>query len=101
MTRDELASHVDSTIAEARQRFLASSVKYELSPNEQSFERASIGSMLVGLREEILDSINYGVMLDILIQRRIADLTAAGMFDVRPGEDYVAALSRECGVEVG
>lgn len=43
--------------------------KYALSPDEQGFERATVGTMIVGLQEEVLDLINYAAMIQVLIDR--------------------------------
>lgn len=46
--------------------------QYQVSPSEQRFESYSLPEMLTGLREELLDVINYAVMTDILVQRKLA-----------------------------
>jgi hypothetical protein len=93
MTREELAAHAAKTIALAQSRFLGVGAdQYQISEDEQSFERSSIPTMLRGLREELIDTMNYITMLDILIQRRLVALGEP----VETGEDYVTALNREC-----
>lgn len=51
----------------AAARILGAGKKYEISENEQGFERSTVGTMLVGLREELLDVINYAAMISLLI----------------------------------
>jgi hypothetical protein len=98
VTRDELADYAENTIRMSRERFTGvGAVKYQITPDEQAFERSSIAVMLAGLREELLDQINYIVMTDILIQRRLAQLAQADELSLAPGEDYVDALNREVG----
>jgi hypothetical protein len=95
MRRDELADYAEQTIRTARDRFTGVGAdRYQISENEQSFERESIGTLLTGLREELIDQINYIVMLDIRIQQTLAALGALGWDVPQPGEDYVAAVNR-------
>ena len=62
-------------IAKARERFLGvGAAQYQISETEQSFERSTVGTMLVGKIEEQVDDLNYSTMLDILIERRLAAL---------------------------
>ncbi len=98
MTRDELADYAENTIRMARDRFTGvGAVKYQITPTEQAFERSTIPVMLAGLREELLDQINYIVMTDILIQRSLEYLASCGLYALKEGEDYVDALNREVG----
>lgn len=60
-------------IESSRGRFLGvGAEQYQISETEQSFERSTIGTMLVGLSEELVDQINYAAMIEILISRRFA-----------------------------
>lgn len=69
------AIKIDKVIASARGRFLGvGAEQYQISENEQSFERSTVGTMLVGLDEELVDQINYAVMIDILVDRRLRQL---------------------------
>jgi hypothetical protein len=70
-SEDFLAPIVDK----ARERFLGvGAEQYQISETEQSFERSTVGTMLVGKIEEVVDDLNYSTMIDILIERRLADL---------------------------
>jgi hypothetical protein len=51
------------------QRMLDAAKKYEVNPDLQSFETTTSGVMLAGLREELLDVINYCAMIDELMSR--------------------------------
>lgn len=51
------------------QRMLAAASKYEVNPDLQSFETTTPGVMLVGLREELLDAVNYCAMIEELLDR--------------------------------
>lgn len=67
-----IGASTDAVIAEAKGRFLGvGAEQYQLSETEQSFERSTIGTMLVGMSEELVDQVNYAVMIDILIGRRL------------------------------
>ncbi len=66
--RDEVAA----VIAKAKERFLGvGAEQYQISETEQAFERSTIGTMLVGMDEELVDQINYACMIDVLICRRL------------------------------
>lgn len=78
----------DAIIAKARGRFLGvGAEQYQISETEQSFERSTVGTMLVGLIEELVDHVNYAVMTDILAGRRLDAIVGDG---VDPGSAYGA-----------
>lgn len=106
MRSDELAERVATTVADAQARIIGvGAEQYDDGSGTQKFERKSVPDMLGMLREELLDSINYAVMLDVLAQRRIEELDAAGRAELEAAEadnlptkdecrDYAADLSR-------
>jgi hypothetical protein len=68
------AEQLDAVVKRSRERFLGvGAEQYQISETEQSFERSTIGTMLVGKIEELVDDLNYAVMLDILISREIGE----------------------------
>lgn len=70
LSREEALAPV---VARARGRLLGvGAEQYQISETEQSFERSTVGTMLVGKIEEQVDDLNYSTMLDILIERRLA-----------------------------
>lgn len=52
------------------QRMMGAASKYEVDENTQSFELSDIDTMLIGLREELLDVVNYCAMIDTLAERQ-------------------------------
>lgn len=73
------AECVDPIVSSVRSRFLGVGAdQYQISETEQSFERSTVGTMLVGLIEELIDQINYAAMIDILTTRRLAALPLGG-----------------------
>lgn len=70
---DKLEPEFLSIARAAKARILGAGKKYQISENEQGFERSTVGTMLVGLQEELLDVINYAAMISLLIG---ADLDA-------------------------
>lgn len=114
-----------NTIRELGRRMLGAAGKYEVDEDTQSFELAGIDTMLVGLREELLDVVNYCAMLDTLAQREGMGFTSMlrlklrmtagdalrGAVEVemnrrnRPGSapagDYVTLLGQKTGMDHG
>lgn len=80
------AEYIAATVEACRGRFLGTGTKYQISEDEQSFERSSIGTMLKGKREELQDGVNYAVMLDVLAERNNDDLD----------EDFILRLRQYC-----
>lgn len=80
------AEYIAATVEACRGRFLGTGTKYQISEDEQSFERSSIGTMLKGKREELQDGVNYAVMLDVLAERNNDDLDA----------DFILRLRQYC-----
>jgi hypothetical protein len=59
----------EQAVTDLGQRMLGAAEKYEVNPNLQSFETTTAGVMLLGLREELLDTVNYCAMIDELMGR--------------------------------
>jgi hypothetical protein len=75
----ELADRVEETIREARSRIVGvGREQYEDSETRQRFESYTLSEMLTGMREEVIDIINYAVMLDELVQIRLEQLAEKG-----------------------
>lgn len=74
--------------------------QYQVSPDEQRFESYSLPEMLTGLREELLDVINYAVMTDILVQRKLANLKGAdNTVDSKPVDAPPSPESVACAIK--
>jgi hypothetical protein len=111
----------DETIAALGDRMMVAAAKYEVEPDLQSFEMSSVDVMLIGLREELLDVVNYCAMTDHLAQksgegymgevryrlRRLADNVMADLISIemhrqnqpeaKPVKDYLALLGEQTG----
>lgn len=105
------------------ERMMGAASKYEVDENTQSFELSDIDTMLIGLREELLDVVNYCAMIDKLAERQgqgeMSDVRfklrrAAGSAlrnavelemtrrlqpEHQPATDYVTLLSRQTGMD--
>lgn len=101
MTPEELANHcadyarensvigigAADRVAEAcAGRIREAAAKYQVAPDVQGFELATVGTMLAGLREEVLDQINYLAMVEELVRRLL------GSEEAVPGEDLYGSL---------
>lgn len=76
----ELADRVEETIREARSRIVGvGQDQYSLEGDEvQRFERRSLAELITELRAEVIDQINWAVMMDVMLQRRLEQLAELG-----------------------
>jgi hypothetical protein len=75
----ELSERVKATVEEAQSRIMGvGREQYEDEDTKQRFESYTLTEMLTGMREEVIDTINYCVMMDELLQRRLAQLAEKG-----------------------
>lgn len=111
------------------ERIIASAGKYEVDEDTQAFELSTVGTMAIGLREELLDVVNYCAMIQhltergdptyteklmgiycntiardavsslLLIQGRLDSMIRKGEFTPNPGKTYVDQLSVDTGVD--
>lgn len=65
------------------QRMLDSADKYEVDEDTQAFELSDIDTMLIGLREELLDAVNYCAMIDELAARQGMAITDTARYRMR------------------
>lgn len=89
----EIRERLAPFLALAASRFLGvGAEQYQISETEQSFERASIGTMLVGAIEEVVDLANYAAMLDILIGRELAAIETGDVSNADDGNGTLAVV---------
>ena len=75
----ELSERVKATVEEAQSRIMGvGREQYEDEDTKQRFESYTLTEMLTGMREEVIDTINYCVMMDELLQRRLEQLAERG-----------------------
>lgn len=66
----ELADEVEKTIREARSRIVGvGREQYEEEDAVQRFETRTLDDLIQNVREELIDTINWAVMLDIMFRR--------------------------------
>lgn len=64
MISDQLADRVDAVVKEAQARILGpGAAQYETAPDRQMFEDDTLDNLITAMQEEVLDQINYAVML--------------------------------------
>lgn len=92
MTRDALAE----TAAACVERFRGvGAEQYQINPNLQRFETEDPLKLLVGMREEVIDLINYGIMVDIQMQKVIDAVGTALILGGVMTEGQVNAITGE------